>query len=247
RCHSPDNVCDSRYPVCGRAPSCGCERNAAAVRRPADYPGLPDVDPAEKSRRGQTQAEMSPQARRPLGGEDALECCMTTVVLAAVFLPLSHFLISSTRLRASLINLLGERRYSTGYSLLAAAALAWLFFAYSRAPAMPLWDTPRWLELALIPVVVVSCIVAVAGLTPPNPVIVRSQALFDRADVVRGVLRITRNPFFWGVGIFSIAYSIILGNVAALLTFGSLAVLGLVGASILDAKKARQHGKAWSA
>src|SRR5947207_1605810 len=172
---------------------------------------------------------------------------MTNLVLASLFLPLSHFLLSSTRLRAVLVNLLGERRYSGSYSLLAVAALAWLFFAYHQAPALPLWHAPRWLALALAPVVVLSCMVAVAGLTTPNPVIVRSHALFDRADVVQGILRVTRNPFFWGVGVFSIAYAVIGGDLAGWLAFGSLGFLGLAGASILDAKKARQHGKAWDA
>jgi len=172
---------------------------------------------------------------------------MINLVVASLFLPLSHFLISSTPLRAILVNLLGERRYSLGYSLLAVAALVWLIFAYRHAPDLPLWVAPRWLDLTLIPVIVVSSILTVAGLTTPNPVIVRSEALFDRPDIVRGVLRITRNAFFWGAGIFSIAYLIILGDVAGLLTFGSIGFLGIAGASVLDAKKARQQREAWDA
>jgi uncharacterized membrane protein len=171
---------------------------------------------------------------------------MIDLVLASLFFPLSHLLISSTSLRATLVNLYGERRYSLSYSLLAFAALVWLIFAYRHAPARPLWDAPPWLGLALSPVIVVSSILAVAGLTTPNPVIVPSEALFDRPDIVRGVLRITRNAFFWGAGIFSIAHVIILGDVAALLTFGSISFLGIAGASILDAKKAHKHGKAWN-
>src|SRR6266849_1668037 len=172
---------------------------------------------------------------------------MIDLILASLFFPLSHFLISSMPLRAMLVNLLGERRYSLSYSLLAFAALVWLIFAYRHAPARPLWDAPPWLGLALSPVIVVSSILAVAGLTTPNPVIVRSEALFDRPDIVRGILRVTRNAFFWGVGLFSIAYLIILGDVAGLLTFGSIGFLGIAGASVIDAKKARQQGKAWDA
>jgi uncharacterized membrane protein len=131
--------------------------------------------------------------------------------------------------------------------LLAVAALVWLIFAYRHAPVLPLWNAPQWLGLALIPVIVISSILAVAGLTTANPVIVRSEALFDRTDIVQGILRVTRNALFWGAGLFSIAYIIILGDVAALLMFGSIGFLGIAGASILDAKKARQHGKAWNA
>jgi len=172
---------------------------------------------------------------------------MINLVVASLFLPLSHFLISSTPLRATLVNLFGERRYSLGYSLLAVAAVVWLVFAYRHAPVLPLWDAPQWLDLALIPVIIVSSILAVAGVTTPNLVIVRSEALFDRPDIVRGILRITRNAFFWGAGIFSITHIIILGDVAGLLSFGSIAFLGIAGASVLDAKKARQQREAWDA
>src|SRR5262249_9012335 len=86
-----------------------------------------------------------------------------------------------------------------------------------------------------------------AGLTTPNPVIVRSEALFDRPEIVRGVLRITRNPFFWGFGLLAAAHVIIIGDVAAMLAFGSVALLGIAGGGLLDAKKARKHGRAWEA
>ncbi len=172
---------------------------------------------------------------------------MVDLVLASLFFPLSHLLISSTPLRAISVTLLGEKRYSLGYSLLSVAALVWLIIAYRSAPSLPLWDAPQWLDLALVPVIVVSSVLAVAGLTTPNPVIVRSGALFDRPNIVRGVLRVSRNPFFWGAGLFSIALLISLGDVAGLLTFGSVGFLGIAGASILDAKKARQHGRAWDA
>jgi uncharacterized membrane protein len=145
------------------------------------------------------------------------------------------------------VNLLGEKRYSLGYSLLSVAALVWLIIAYRSAPSLPLWDAPQWLDHALVPVIVVSSVLAVAGLTTPNPVIVGSGALFDRPNIVRGVLRVSRNPFFWGAGLLSIALLISLGDVAGMLTFGSIGFLGIAGASILDAKKARRHGRAWDA
>jgi uncharacterized membrane protein len=104
-------------------------------------------------------------------------------------------------------------------------ALVWLIIAYRIVPDLPLWDTPPWLDLALVPVIVASGVLVLAGPTTPNPVIVRSGALFDRPDIVRGVLRVSRNPFFWGASLFSIAHMIILGDVASLLTFGSIGFL----------------------
>jgi uncharacterized membrane protein len=172
---------------------------------------------------------------------------MIELVLAALFLPLSHFLIASTRLRVLLVRRVGERLYSLGYSLLALAAFAWLVVAYRHAPALPLWNAAQWVAIALAPVILVSSILVVAGLTTANPVVVRSENLFDRPAIIRGVLRITRNPFFWGVGLFAVAHVIVIGDVAATIAFGSVAFLGLAGAPILDAKKASRHGRSWDA
>jgi uncharacterized membrane protein len=78
---------------------------------------------------------------------------VTGLALAALFLPLSHFLISSTPLRKVLVNRLGEGLYSKGYSSLAFGAFAWLIMAYRDAPAVQLWVTPRWVGVALSPVI----------------------------------------------------------------------------------------------
>jgi uncharacterized membrane protein len=181
------------------------------------------------------------------GAMDDEEHAMTQLLLASLFFLLSHVLIPSARLRAALVNRLGEGRCLPGYSMLAAVALVWLIVAYRHAPAIPLWDLPGWIRPALAPIIFVSAILAVAGLTTRNSVIVRLEALFDRPEIVQGVLRITGNPFFWGVGLIAIAHLIIIGDVAILFAFGSAAFLGLAGASLFDAKKARRHRHAWQA
>jgi hypothetical protein len=50
---------------------------------------------------------------------------MSNFVLAALFLPLSHFGLSSSRLREFLVGKLGERRYLTLYKLVTVAAFGW--------------------------------------------------------------------------------------------------------------------------
>jgi uncharacterized membrane protein len=172
---------------------------------------------------------------------------MIPLALAALFLPLSHFLISSTPLRALLVRRMGETRYSGAYSLLTVAAFTWLILAYRRAPAHPLWSAPLWLTLISELTVLLAILLLVAGLSTPNPTIVGRQALFDRADIVRGILRVTRNPFLWGASLFALAHIVMIGEAAATLVFGSIALLGLAGAPILDAKKARNHLEGWAA
>ena len=172
---------------------------------------------------------------------------MTSLALAASFLLLSHFLIASTPLRGQLVHRLGEERYLASYSALTLVTFVWLVVAYLRAPALVLWATPRWVTAWLLPFALLGSVLIVAGLSTPNPVIVRKGRLFDRPDLVRGILRVSRNPFFWGAGLLSLVQMIMLGDVAALLAFGSTAFLGIVGSFVLDAKKARQHREEWRA
>jgi hypothetical protein len=80
---------------------------------------------------------------------------MIGLALAALFLPLSHFLIASTSLRRHLVGRFGEERYLSFYSGLTVAALVWLIFAYIRAPShccgwcrvgsQPCWLPSLWL------------------------------------------------------------------------------------------------------
>jgi uncharacterized membrane protein len=83
---------------------------------------------------------------------------MIELVLAALFLPLSHFLIASTQLRVLLVRRLGERPYLLGYSVLALAAFVLLVTTCRHVPALLLWNPPRWVQTALAPVMLVSSV-----------------------------------------------------------------------------------------
>jgi uncharacterized membrane protein len=170
---------------------------------------------------------------------------LTNILLASLFLPLSHFLLSSAPVRVPLVRRLGERLFLNAFSVMALLAIAWLIVAYRHAPAIVLWVAPAWTRAALLPVLLFAVLLVVGGLTTPNPVIVGSKARLHRAGTVQGVLRVTRNAFFWGTGLFGLAHVVLTGHVAGVLGFGSLALLGLAGGPVLDAKQARQQGAAW--
>ena len=170
---------------------------------------------------------------------------MINLVLAALFLPLSHFGISSSWLREFLVRRLGEQAYRGLYSLITLAAFAWLISAFHKAPTDVIWVAPAGVRLAMLVVVLAGFVLGVVGIATPNPTVVGAEKLFDRPDIVRGILRVTRNPFLWGVGLWALAHVVSTGDVAGLLLFGSIGALGLIGAVLLDAKKARRHGTHW--
>jgi uncharacterized membrane protein len=172
---------------------------------------------------------------------------MTTLTLAALFLPFSHFGISSTRLRDALVRTVGEQPYRGLYSLITVAAFAWLISAYRAAPMYRFWIAPPAVKTAMLVVVFVAFLLAVIGLLTPNPTVVGAEKLFEQTDIVRGILRVTRNPFLWGVGLWALAHIVSTGDLAGMLLFGSIGALGLAGAVMLDVKKARRHGAHWRA
>ncbi len=168
------------------------------------------------------------------------------VAAAGLFLLLSHFGMSSTPLRAALVARLGEGPYRGLYSLVAALALWWLIAAYADAPHRPLWAPAPWQAWVPLAVLPAALLLVVAGLSTPNPTAAGQEALLTRGEPpVRGVLRVTRNPFLWGVGLWALAHLVPNGDLASLILFGSLAVLALAGAALIDAKLARRLGPAW--
>jgi uncharacterized membrane protein len=70
--------------------------------------------------------------------------------------------------------------------------------------------------------------------------------LAQGTDIVRGIVRITRHPFLWGVGLWAFVHLMVNGDVASLIFFGSLLLLALAGTTFIDAKRRRNFGDQWS-
>ena len=87
----------------------------------------------------------------------------------------------------------------------------------------------------------------VPGLTTPNPTSVRQEGALDRPDVVKGMLRITRHPFLWGVAIWAVGHLLVKGDAASILLFGTMLALALFGTASIDAKRRRALGSKWDA
>lgn len=170
---------------------------------------------------------------------------MLNLLVAALFLIGTHFGIASTPLRGELVARVGEKAYRGLYSLLAVVALAWLITAWRAAPYVPLWNPGaglRHLALALMPL---AFLLVVGSLTTPNPTAVGQNPDPDAAEPAIGILRITRHPFMWGVGLWAVLHILANGDQASLLFFGAFAVLALVGTSLIDARRTRAAAPGW--
>lgn len=164
---------------------------------------------------------------------------------AAVFLGLH--LLSSSPLRGRVAGAIGEGRWLGLFSLLSAAALAWLIWAWSAAPHVEIWPQTLWarhLPLVFMPF---SFVLVVLAYTTPNPTAVGMdvKVLMGVEDPARGVFRITRHPLMWGITLWAASHIPANGDAASLAFFGSLGLLALLGMPAIDRKMAAKHGERW--
>lgn len=176
---------------------------------------------------------------------------MANLIAAAAFFVLIHLLVSGTRVRDALTDRIGPGPYMGLFSLASVAGLVWLGMAFGQARGAA-WNAGYWaptevtrgiqLGLQLIAVLLIF-----PGLTTPNPTSVRQEGALDRPDVIKGMLRISRHPFLWGVAIWALGHLLVNGEPASLVLFGSMFLLAVSGTFSIDAKRRRVLGETWDA
>jgi uncharacterized membrane protein len=157
----------------------------------------------------------------------------------------SHILLSSTRLRGSLRDQLGETGYLGAYSLTAVATFAWFVAAYARAPRLLLWVPGAWTSLVPVLLMPLATIFLVAGYSTANPTAVGMERRAGDADPAPGILRVTRHPVMWAIGLWGSSHLIANEDLASLWFFGAIAALALGGTVLIDRKKRLALGSNW--
>jgi uncharacterized membrane protein len=171
---------------------------------------------------------------------------MLNLLAAAAYFLAIHLLVSGTRVRDALTGRIGEGPYMGLFSLASIAGLVWVGFAFAGARGQPAyWDLTPLTRQVQIGLQLVAMLFVVPGLATPNPTSVRQEGALDRPDVVRGMLRITRHPFLWGVAIWAVGHLLVNGDPAGLVLFGTMLVLALIGTRMIDAKRKRALGPKW--
>ena len=171
------------------------------------------------------------------------------VAVAGLFV-VAHLRISSTGVRKTLVDALGERGYLGVFSLLAFATLGLLIWAYGEVPRHQYWwamDPNLYLNPKLL--MPVALVLAVGGFMVKNPTTVGMEAtLADEAQrqrTIRGVNRITRHPFQWGVILWSTSHMAANGDAVSVIFFAAFALLSGLGTVLMDKKKALTIGADW--
>ena len=173
------------------------------------------------------------------------------LLTASVVFILLHRVISGSNARQMIVQRVGEQAYGRLFQLASVAAVTWLGFAYAgaRTPVTvaPLWTTmqaARDLQFVVQPL---ALLLIVTGFTTPNPGTFGQERVVDRPDSVRGILRVTRHPFLWGVTLFAAGHIVASPTVRGVILFGTLLFVALTGTLSIDAKRRRSLGAKWAA
>jgi uncharacterized membrane protein len=171
---------------------------------------------------------------------------MASLIAACAFFLFIHFAVSGTRWRDALVARLGEQPYRGAFSLASLVGLGWMVYAYRRAPTILLWGFHPGLRPLVFVLVFVAVLLVVVGLSTPNPTSVGAEGKLAQGEAaVRGITRITRHPFLWGVALWAFAHLLVNGDVASMMLFGTLLLLALAGTAAIDGKRQRRFGEQW--
>lgn len=172
---------------------------------------------------------------------------MASLIAATLCFIALHLLVSGTRLRDRLVTALGEGPYLGLFSAASLALIVWMSMSYGPALTADgnvfLWQAPAWWPHLGAVVMLAAFLLAVLGMLSPNPGAVGQDA--RAAEGPRGIQRVSRHPFLWGVALWGVFHLVANGDLASLILFGGFAVLALGGTVSIDAKRRRKLGETW--
>ncbi len=170
---------------------------------------------------------------------------LLSLVIAGVAFFGSHTLLSSTRLRGSLRDQIGEQGFLLIYSLTGLVTFAWFVLAYARAPYVVVWMPPRWAGYFPIALMPLAALLLVSGYSTPNPTAVGMERSVRADDPAPGIMRVTRHPVMWALGLWALSHLAANGDLASIWFFGVIAALALGGTVLIDRKKQLALGSHW--
>jgi uncharacterized membrane protein len=148
----------------------------------------------------------------------------------------SHMVLSSVRVRRSLVTKLGEGAFLGLYSLIAIALFVPLvrtYFANKHAGPL-LWSIPlgAGLRAAIYVAMAIAFVLMVSGLVRPSP-----GNIVPGDPTPRGALRLTRHPLFMGLGLFGLLHLIPNGSAADVAFFAGFPLFAVLGCWHQDRRK----------
>lgn len=170
---------------------------------------------------------------------------LTSLIAASIAFVGTHFAMSHP-LRAGMIGVLGAGGFMIAYSLVSAATMAWMYFAFVATPAgAPLWGGYSDAVWVVASIVTLVAMVLFTGSLVGNPALPAPGAEKAALGEPGGVFRVTRHPMMWGFALWALAHLIAAPTARTIVVALAIAVLALIGAHLQDRKKEVLMGDAW--
>ncbi len=170
---------------------------------------------------------------------------MTELLLYAICFVGTHLILSSNIARQWLRDRLGKVGFLATYSAVAGVTFWLMISAYISAPGIELWHPTGTFYYLAIGVMPLACILLVCGYTTNNPSAMGRKVKDSETIEVSGVYRITRHPVLYSIALWAAAHMLATGSAGAVVFFGALAALAILGSLHLDHRKAQEHGEPW--
>jgi uncharacterized membrane protein len=162
---------------------------------------------------------------------------LTALIVAALAFAGTHLVLSHPPVRNRLVARLGEKAFRALYSVVAAACMAWLVMAYSGASHVVAWVAGDWARWIVLAAMACATVLLVCGLTSANPTLAGAEGLADGATVGGGIFAVTRHPVLWAIALWAGGHVLVRGDGAAVVMFGALAGLALIGMAHIDRRR----------
>ncbi len=170
---------------------------------------------------------------------------LASLIAASVAFVGTHFAMSHP-FRAPLVKVLGAGGFMIAYSLVSAACMAWMYFAFVGTPAgAPLWGDYGDAVWVVASIVTLVAMVLFAGSFVGNPALPAPGAEKAALREPSGVFRVTRHPMMWGFALWALAHLIAAPTARTVVVALAIGVLALVGAHLQDRRKEALMGDAW--
>ena len=170
---------------------------------------------------------------------------LVSLAAASIALVGTHFALSHP-LRAPLVARIGEGAFLGLYSLVAAACLVWMVFAFRAAPAGDLGGATGEAGWIVATVLTLPALVLFLGSLWRNPALPNPGAAATVTREPTGVFAVTRHPMMWGFALWALAHFVLWWSWRTTIVALAVIVLALVGAHLQDRKKKALMGAAWT-
>lgn len=165
---------------------------------------------------------------------------------------LLHLGVSATGLRDTLVARVGTGPYRIAFSAATIGLLVWLIRSFGAVRSDPfdplnevIWAPPDWGRWVAYVLTALGFVLIGCGVLTPNATRIGGEKVLARAEPVRGIVRVTRHPFLWGVALWAGAHMLVNGARFAPMLFGVLGVVALYGTRSIDRKTARLDPEGW--